>query len=109
MKSICAAIAALAIACGPTVAASEAKRKADNEMEAKARELLSTEPIVCYRSLGEVDKEIVVGLAVRLCGGTTDAMRTVACYAVAWSPASGGGLGLNRGQAIDLCRTNSLQ
>lgn len=109
MKAIVLTIAVMAIAGGSTfAAASDATSKADADLAAKVRELLSTEPIACYRALAELDKEMIVGLAVRLCSGTTDATKTVACYAVAWLPASDGGLGLNRGNAIDLCRSNSL-
>lgn len=109
MKAIVLTIAAMAIAGGPTLAAaSDATSKAGSDLEAKARALLSTEPIACYRALAEIDKEMTVGLALRLCSGTTDAIKTVACYGVAWLPASDGGLGLNRGNAVDLCRSNSL-
>jgi len=53
------------------------------------------------------DDGMIVGLATELCSGTTDAGATVACYVEAASSKENGGLGLNRGQAIGLCRTAS--
>jgi hypothetical protein len=63
------------------------------------------EPILCYRLLTSTGLEITVGQAVELCAGTRDAAATVACFAAAWGHPADGGLGLNRGQAVDLCRT----
>lgn len=58
------------------------------------------EPIKCYAFLGDItgDKEMPVGLAVRLCAGTKNAAATLACYKMAFES-----LRLNRGLAIDLC------
>lgn len=110
MKNVFVALAGMVIAGSPTLAtASDATSKATTELEEKARDLGSSEPLLCYRAVGAVDDEISVGLAVRLCSGTTSAVKTVACYAVAFGTASSGGLGLPRGLAIDLCRSNSLQ
>jgi hypothetical protein len=75
----------------------------------KLSDLPKSEPILCYRTLGELDKEIMVGLAVKLCGGTRDAAATLSCYAMASVPIEQGGLGLVRAMAIDLCRDNSLE
>lgn len=63
------------------------------------------EPILCYRLLTRTGLEITVGQAVELCAATRDAAATVACFAAAWGHPDNGGLGLNRGQAVDLCRT----
>jgi hypothetical protein len=58
------------------------------------------EPIKCYSFLGDItgDKEMPVGLAVKLCAGTKNAKTTLDCYKMAFS-----GLELNRGLAIELC------
>ncbi|MCG3187848.1 MAG: hypothetical protein IOMNBAOH_02528 [Rhodocyclaceae bacterium] len=58
------------------------------------------EPIKCYAFLGDItgDKEMPVGLAVRLCAGTRNAKATLACYKMSFEA-----LGLNRGLAIELC------
>ena len=63
------------------------------------------EPVLCYRLLTRAGLEITVGLAVELCAATRDAAATVACFTQAWAHPANGGLGLNRGQAVDLCRT----
>ena len=58
------------------------------------------EPIKCYSFLGDItgDKEMPVGLAVRLCAGTKNAAATLVCYKMAFEA-----LELTRGLAIDLC------
>lgn len=63
------------------------------------------EPILCYRLLTSTGLEITVGQAVEVCAATRDAAATVACFAAAWGHPANGGLGLNRGLAVDLCRT----
>lgn len=76
------------------------------EFEAKLNELLgATEPVKCYRMVGLVDSEMMVGLAVGLCGGSVDGAKTVQCFEEAFRKSDDGGLGLNRGLAVDLCRT----
>lgn len=70
-------------------------------------ELITSEPIKCYRKAA--GREITVGQSVTLCSGTTDADRTIQCFVEAWAHPGDGGLGLNAGQAIALCKTNSLQ
>jgi hypothetical protein len=84
----------------------------DPEGEAKLRELAAklneallgkSEPVKCYRLLPE--GQITVGQAVEVCGGTTDAVKTVQCFEEAWGPLDEGGLGLNLGQAVRLCKT----
>jgi hypothetical protein len=58
------------------------------------------EPIKCYGYFGDItgDKEMPVGLAIRLCAGTKNAKATLTCYKMAFDA-----LGLNRGLAIELC------
>jgi hypothetical protein len=63
------------------------------------------EPIVCYRLLGLSGLEITVGQSVELCAATHDAAATFECFSEAWGNPADGGLGLTRGQAVDLCRT----
>ncbi|MFO1026533.1 MAG: hypothetical protein U1E70_15275 [Acetobacteraceae bacterium] len=57
----------------------------------------SAEPVKCFLGSAEIDRTITVGISVDLCAGTTDASKTVACYAKA------GQAGLNRGLATTLC------
>ncbi len=64
----------------------------------------TSEPTSCYRMVGGVDSEMTVGLAVELCAGTTNAKATITCYALAFVNKESGGLGLNRGLAVSLCR-----
>jgi hypothetical protein len=64
-----------------------------------------SEPTTCFRLVGLIDESITVGLAVELCGGTTDAKATLACFDEAFGAPHEGGLGLTRGQATWLCRT----
>jgi len=68
---------------------------------------LSSEPTNCYLMVGAIDTEMTVGLAVDLCGGTKDAKATVTCYALAFGNKESGGLGLNRGLSVSLCRSAS--
>ena len=76
------------------------------EFEAKLNELLgATEPVKCYRMVGLVDSGMNVGLAVELCGGSVDGAKTLQCFEEAFKNSDDGGLGLNRGLAVDLCRT----
>jgi hypothetical protein len=66
---------------------------------------VSSEPTDCYLMVGAIDTEMTVGLAVDLCGGTKDAKATVTCYALAFGNKESGGLGLNRGLSVSLCRS----
>lgn len=94
---------------GASALAAEPSEKPKAEAKVKLSDLPKSEPIMCYRTLGELDKEIMAGLAVKLCAGTRDAAATLSCYAMASVPIEQGGLGLVRGMAIDLCRSNSLE
>jgi hypothetical protein len=71
---------------------------------------IKSEPASCYVAVAllmeKVKGEITVGQSIELCGGTTDAMKTVRCYAEAWAHTDNGGLGLTAGQAIALCKTH---
>jgi hypothetical protein len=64
-----------------------------------------TEPILCYLLLPRLGFEITVGQSIEVCAATRDAAATVTCFAQAYRHPDEGGLGLNRGQAVDLCRT----
>ena len=69
----------------------------------------SSEPSDCYESaldaltLGAGAE----GVAVKLCSGTTDAHKTIECFMKAHGPIKNGGLGLTKGWAINLCKSNS--
>ena len=82
----------------------EPEAKPESELESKSQEL-TTEPVLCYRLLMRTGLEITVGQSVEVCAATRDAAATVACFAEAWAHPAEGGLGLTRGQAVDLCRT----
>lgn len=69
------------------------------------RKSAKSEPTLCYRLAG--GDGMTIGQAVELCGGTTDAFKTLACFEEAFGHPDDGGLGLNRGQAVDLCKSNS--
>lgn len=75
------------------------------DIESAVRKLAKSEPTLCYRLAG--GDGMTVGHALELCGGTKDALETLSCYAEAWASPDEGGLGLTRGQAIDLCKSNS--
>jgi hypothetical protein len=75
------------------------------EPESKSAPTTESEPVKCYRLLGTVDSGMSVGLAVELCAATLSAIRTIECFGQAFAHAGDGGLGLNRGLAVDLCRT----
>ena len=47
------------------------------------------------------------GQAVKLCSGTTDAAKTIACFLKAYANEEDKGLGLNMGLAVNLCKSNS--
>lgn len=71
----------------------------------RSKDLLGvSEPGKCYRTVGLFDGQMTVGLAIDLCGGTTDAAATLTCYIEAFGSEDTGGLGLTRGGAVDLCR-----
>ena len=80
-------------------------------VDATAIEALS-EPTTCYRLVGTMnDKfgwDMRVGQSITLCSGATDAKKVVACFAEAFGHPKDGGLGLTAGQAVTLCKTNSL-
>ena len=75
------------------------------------------EPIKCYEMAWGSKQNpehnpglgLNAGQAVTLCSGTTDAEKTIRCFAQAWAHPDDGGLGLIAGQAVALCKTNSLE
>ena len=71
-------------------------------------ELVMPEPIRCYVMAGSVPGGMTVGLGVTLCSSTTDAEKTIQCFVKAYSHPDNGGLGLNRGLAVTLCKSNSM-
>jgi len=59
----------------------------------------SPEPVKCYVRISTViDRTITVGLLASLCGGTTNADKTLTCYDKAFNRGI-----FNRGESIDLC------
>jgi len=42
-----------------------------------------------------------------LCSGAANAIEVTQCFENAWAHPDNGGLGLNRGQAIDLCKKSA--
>ena len=97
MKRICSMGAVLLLVSGPAKAS-----------DAKAGEPAIPEPIRCYVMAAAVPGGMTVGLGVELCSGTTDADKTVQCFLKAWAHPHEGGLGLPRGLAVTLCKSNSL-
>lgn len=77
--------------------------------ERGASESVTSEPIRCYVKSAEVPGGMTVGLGVTLCSGTTDADKTIQCFLTAFAHPDNGGLGLPRGLAVTLCKTNSLE
>jgi hypothetical protein len=71
-----------------------------------------SEPTACFRLAAAMSEklgwDLRVGSAITLCSGATDAKKVVACFAEAFTHPKDGGLGLPLGQAVMLCRTNSL-
>jgi hypothetical protein len=63
------------------------------------------EPVKCYMLLSASSFEMPRGLAVDLCAGTPSAEVTLKCFIAAYMHSDDGGLGLVRGQAVNLCRT----
>lgn len=94
------AIALLAFVTGASAADDEPKPPSTSEPKLP----VPSEPTKCFRLVGTFDAEMPIGLATDLCGGTTDAMATLSCFVEAFSSRESGGLGLNRGSAIALCR-----
>ena len=95
--------ALFALAAGAASAADEPKPP--HAADETTRPSLS-EPTKCYRAvlkLYEGKPGSAIGLAIRVCGGTTDAEATIACYVEAVGSEESGGLGLDIGAAIDLC------
>ena len=76
------------------------------KMKEEIRKNSKSQPTLCYRLLPVVDEEISVGLAVKLCSGTTDAVEAISCYEEAFLHPGNGGLGLTRGLAVELCMSN---
>jgi hypothetical protein len=66
-----------------------------------------SEPTKCYRAVyrgvSMIDHALDIGGTIKLCGGTTDAEATIACYVEAVRSGESGGLGLDIRAAIDLC------
>lgn len=84
-----------------------------NELKDKMDSLPVSEPVKCYKTVwGSKDTPglgLTAGQVVTLCGGTTDAAKTILCFVQAWSHPDNGGLGLTAGQAVALCKSNSSQ
>ena len=89
----------------PTEGQSEELQSVVRDLEAAIRKAAKSEPSLCYRLAG--GDGMTVGQAIELCGGTTDALKTLACFQEAWGHPDEGGLGLNLGQAVDLCKSNA--
>ena len=63
-------------------------------------------PTICYQ-LAWTALGLNTGQAIKLCSGTTDAPKTIACFIKAYGPEENNGLGLNMGFAVNLCKTNA--
>jgi hypothetical protein len=63
-------------------------------------------PTVCY-SLAWNGLGLTTGQAIKLCSGTANAPKTIACFIKAYGTTEEGGLGLTKGFAVNLCKTNS--
>tara|TARA_R110000796_G_scaffold52784_1_gene124292 strand:- start:1284 stop:1586 length:303 start_codon:yes stop_codon:yes gene_type:complete len=63
-------------------------------------------PTLCY-SLAWNGLGLTTGQAIKLCSGTADAPRTIACFIKAYGTSEEDGLGLTKGFAVNLCKTNS--
>lgn len=61
----------------------------------------SQEPAKCTANISKVDSEIIRGIAVDVCSQTTNANKTISCYAKAAST-------LNRGLATTLCSARPI-
>lgn len=91
----------------PSEPITEQRLKEIEEMvKVEIRKLAKSEPTLCYRLLTERG-DMMVGMAVELCSGTTDAKKTVACFDEAFRHPGNDGLGLPRGLAVQLCKSNS--
>ena len=75
-----------------------------SEGDSKPGTTLLSEPTKCYRLLSASGFTLSVGIVVEACGGSTDALKTVACFVEAFMHPNDGGLGLSAGLARDLCR-----
>lgn len=62
------------------------------------------EPVKCILSLASQGFDLPVGIAVDVCGGSTDGAKTVLCFLQAHMHPNNGGLGLTAGLASALCR-----
>jgi hypothetical protein len=69
----------------------------------------SSEPSDCYEAAFDVLAlgAGADGVAVKLCSGTTDASKTIECFMKAHGRKENGGLGLTKGWAMNLCKSNS--
>jgi hypothetical protein len=67
---------------------------------------VSSEPTKCYQ-LAWNNLELNTGQAVKLCSGTTDAVKTIECFIKAYGHPDDEGLGLYMGAAVNLCKSNS--
>jgi hypothetical protein len=63
-------------------------------------------PITCY-ALAWNALGLTTGQAIKLCSGTADAPKTITCFIKAYGTAEEDGLGLTKGFAVNLCKTNS--
>tara|TARA_B110000027_G_scaffold112421_1_gene121030 strand:+ start:613 stop:924 length:312 start_codon:yes stop_codon:yes gene_type:complete len=64
------------------------------------------QPTTCY-ALAWNGLGLTTGQAVKLCSGTRDTARTIACFIKAYQSEEDKGLGLPMGFAVNLCKTNS--
>jgi len=76
--------------------------------------LIKSEPTACYKNAwnskedGGLGIGMTAGLAIKLCTGTTNSKKTISCFTEAYSHPNNSGLGLNMGQAVELCKTKLL-
>ena len=67
---------------------------------------VSTEPTTCYELVWN-NLGLSTGQAIKLCSGTTDALKTIECFIKAYGHPDDDGLGLLMGFAVNLCKSNS--
>ena len=108
MKAIRPICVALALAGGTATASDDVPSEA-GKRQALISDAVKIEAIKCYVMAADVPGGMTVGLAVTLCSGTTDAERTIRCVVAAFTHPDDGGLGLSRGLAVNLCKSNSLE
>lgn len=102
MKYQILALALLALTASATHA-TESKNKRGGTTE--------SEPVKCYKIVwGSKDNPglgLTAGLAIDLCTGSENGLKTANCFAQAWAHPDDGGLGLTAGQSVSLCKPKS--